>query len=73
MTAATRPEAAALARTHTNDMVRFLRDLIAVPSESGDEQAVVQRIAAEMAQVGSTRSGSTASATCSGVSAPALW
>ena len=52
MTAAARLDAAALARLHTDAMVRFLRDMIAIPSESGREQAVVQRIAAEMALVG---------------------
>ena len=42
----------ALARRYTDDMVRFLRDLIAIPSESGDERAVVARIADEMERVG---------------------
>jgi putative selenium metabolism hydrolase len=37
-----------LAATHTPDMVRFLRDMIAIPSESAGEEAVVQRVAEEM-------------------------
>jgi putative selenium metabolism hydrolase len=43
---------AALAGRYADDMVRFLRDLIAIPSESGAEQAVVARIADEMSHVG---------------------
>jgi putative selenium metabolism hydrolase len=43
---------AALAERYTDDMVRFLRDLIAIPSESGSERAVVARIADEMTRVG---------------------
>jgi putative selenium metabolism hydrolase len=34
------------------DMTRFLRDMIAIPSESADEEKVVLRIAEEMRQVG---------------------
>ncbi len=45
-------EAAALAERHTDDIVRFLRDLIAIPSESGSERAVVARIADEMTRAG---------------------
>ena len=30
------------------DMVKFLRDMIAIPSESCEEEGVVKRIAAEM-------------------------
>ena len=37
-----------LADTRTPDMVRFLRDMIAIPSESAGEEAVVQRVAEEM-------------------------
>jgi putative selenium metabolism hydrolase len=37
-----------LAGARTPDMVRFLRDMIAVPSESAGEEAVVQRVAEEM-------------------------
>jgi putative selenium metabolism hydrolase len=39
---------ARLADTRTPDMVRFLRDMIAIPSESAGEEAVVQRVAEEM-------------------------
>ena len=42
----------ALARKHTPDMVRFLREMIAIPSESAGEQAVVERVCAEMEAVG---------------------
>jgi len=52
MTEATRPEVAALARQYTDEIVGFLRDLIAIPSESGRERAAVARIAAEMERVG---------------------
>ncbi|MBE3073308.1 MAG: YgeY family selenium metabolism-linked hydrolase [Acidobacteria bacterium] len=52
MTDITQPEVAALARQYTDDMVRFLRDLIAIPSESGGERAVAARIAGEMDRVG---------------------
>jgi len=41
-----------LARACTPDMVRFLRDMIAIPSESAGERDVVARIAAEMADAG---------------------
>lgn len=47
------PEAVrALARRYQDDVVRFLRDLIAIPSPSTQEQAVVRRIAAEMETAG---------------------
>jgi putative selenium metabolism hydrolase len=45
-------EIAQLAARYTPDMVRFLRDLIAIPSESGGERAVVERIANEMTGAG---------------------
>ena len=45
-------EVARLAEAYTPDMVRFLRDMIAIPSESAGEQAVILRIKAEMEQVG---------------------
>ncbi len=41
---------AALSRE--DDLVRFLRDIVAIPSLSGQEEAVVRRIAAEMEAVG---------------------
>jgi len=37
-----------LAGARTPDMVRFLRDMIAIPSESAGEKAVVERVAEEM-------------------------
>ncbi|MAF26843.1 MAG: YgeY family selenium metabolism-linked hydrolase [Gemmatimonadota bacterium] len=51
----TLPDAAAIARLaeeYTPDMVRFLRDMIAIPSESADERAVVERVRQEMESVG---------------------
>ena len=41
-----------LANRYTPDMVRFLRDLIAIPSESACERDVVNRIAGEMTDAG---------------------
>jgi putative selenium metabolism hydrolase len=52
MTAAAISAVGELATRYTDDMVRFLRELIAVPSESGQEQAVAARIADEMTRVG---------------------
>jgi len=37
---------------YTPDMVRFLRDMIRIPSESAGERAVVQRVAQEMRRAG---------------------
>jgi putative selenium metabolism hydrolase len=42
----------ARATAYTHDMVRFLRDMIRIPSESADEKAVVERVAEEMRRVG---------------------
>ncbi|MGE3841563.1 MAG: M20/M25/M40 family metallo-hydrolase, partial [Vicinamibacterales bacterium] len=36
------------AEHYTPDIVRFLRDMIAIPSESGEERAVIERVADEM-------------------------
>ncbi len=47
-----RDEVARLAEKYPPDMVRFLRDMIAIPSESAGEQAVILRIKAEMEKVG---------------------
>ncbi len=47
-----RDEVARLAEKYTPDMVRFLRDMIAIPSESAGERAVILRIQAEMEKVG---------------------
>ncbi|MGE5360948.1 MAG: YgeY family selenium metabolism-linked hydrolase [Bacteroidales bacterium] len=41
-----------LATQYTPEIVRFLRELIAIPSESGCERDVVTRIAAEMTDAG---------------------
>ncbi|MEA4993153.1 MAG: YgeY family selenium metabolism-linked hydrolase [Oscillibacter sp.] len=40
------------AKGYEADMTRFLRDLIAIPSESSNEEGVIRRIAAEMEKVG---------------------
>lgn len=40
------------AERYTPEMVTFLRDMIAIPSESGGEAAVVRRVVAEMERVG---------------------
>lgn len=42
----------AAAKGYEADMTRFLRDLIAIPSESCEEKGVIHRIAAEMEKVG---------------------
>ena len=41
-----------LAETRTPDIARFLREMIAIPSESAEERAVVQRIGDEMTRLG---------------------
>ncbi len=41
-----------LAESHTPAMTRFLRDLIAIPSESAEEGPVVERVRAEMEKIG---------------------
>ena len=41
-----------LATHYTPGMVRFLRDMIAIPSESADERAVIHRVGDEMAAAG---------------------
>lgn len=40
------------AQSYEPDMVRFLRDLIAIPAESGQEGPVIERIRQEMKKVG---------------------
>ena len=40
------------AKGYEADMTKFLRDLIAIPSESSDEEGVINRIAEEMKKVG---------------------
>ncbi len=40
------------AQTYEKDMVKFLRDMIKIPSESCDEKAVIKRIEQEMHHVG---------------------
>ena len=43
------------AEHYRSDISRFLRDMIAIPSESGDEERVILRIKAEMEKVGFDR------------------
>ncbi len=43
------------AKAYEPDMVRFLRDLIAIPSESCEEEGVIRRCAAEMEKLGFDR------------------
>lgn len=45
----------ALAEAYKPDISRFLRDMVAIPSESGDEAKVIQRIRDEMEAVGFDR------------------
>jgi putative selenium metabolism hydrolase len=45
-------EIAKLAQRHTPAMVRFLRDMIAIPSESAGERPVVERVRSEMEAAG---------------------
>jgi putative selenium metabolism hydrolase len=47
-----RQRLAALAQEYEPDMVRFLRDLIAIPAESGQERPVIERIRREMEKTG---------------------
>src|SRR5579872_313040 len=47
-----RERLAALAQSYEPDIVRFLRDLIAIPAESCQEGPVIQRIRQEMENVG---------------------
>jgi len=41
-----------LSKKYEKDMTRFLRDMIAIPSESAQEEAVIKRIKQEMENVG---------------------
>src|SRR5579871_5397691 len=43
---------AALAQSYEPDIVQFLRDLVAIPAESGQERPVIARIRQEMEKVG---------------------
>lgn len=43
---------ARLAKAYEGDMVQFLRDLVAIPAESGQERPVIARIRQEMEKVG---------------------
>lgn len=45
-------EVRARAREHQEDVVRFLREIISIPSTSTNERAVVERIAEEMRRAG---------------------
>ena len=42
----------AAAEGYKDDMSKFLRDMIAIPSESCEEEGVVKRIAAELEKLG---------------------
>jgi putative selenium metabolism hydrolase len=44
-----------LAKQYSPQMTAFLRDMIAIPSESGEEEAVIRRIQQEMEKVGFDR------------------
>ena len=39
------------AKKHEKKMVRFLRDMVAIPSESAEERIVIERIRQEMQSV----------------------
>ena len=43
------------AELYSKDVFAFLRDMIAIPSESGDEEAIIMRIKKEMEKVGFDR------------------
>lgn len=45
----------ALAKRYEPEMTRFLRDMVAIPSESAQEEAVIRRIRQEMESVGFDR------------------
>jgi len=47
-----REQIAARAKFYEQDMVRFLRDLVAIPAESSHERPVIERIRQEMLKVG---------------------
>ena len=47
-----RDRIAALAQSYEAEMVGFLRDLVAIPAESGHEKPVIERIHREMEKVG---------------------
>ena len=47
-----REQLAAAAQACEADMVRFLRDLVAIPAESSQERPVIERIRQEMQKVG---------------------
>ena len=44
-----------LAKKNEPEMTKFLRDMVAIPSESCDEEKVVLRIKEEMEKVGYTK------------------
>jgi len=52
MTGILNHEIARLAERYTPEMVAFLRDMIAIPSETGGEKPVVERVRTEMERVG---------------------
>jgi putative selenium metabolism hydrolase len=52
MSADTQTAIANLAERYTPDIVKFLRDMIAIPSESAEERDVIQRVKLEMERCG---------------------
>lgn len=46
------PQIQQAAQNHESDIVKFLRDIVAIPSMSGEERDVIARIKAEMEAVG---------------------
>jgi len=46
---------ASAAKSLTDDLVKFLRDIIAIPSKCGEEEAVILRIHQEMEKIGYDR------------------
>ena len=52
MPAVKRDAVVALAERYTPEIVQFLRDMIAIPSESAEERDVIARVRAEMERVG---------------------
>ena len=44
-----------MAKRYEPEMTRFLRDMVAIPSESAQEEAVIRRIRQEMESVGFDR------------------
>jgi putative selenium metabolism hydrolase len=52
MTTSVQNQIASLAERYTPDIVKFLREMIAIPSESAEEHKVIQRVKLEMERCG---------------------